>query len=420
MSDDRIHRAVSADGTEIAGRVHGHGPPLVLVHGGPHDGDLAWEALVPHLADHYTCYLPSVRGRGLSADSPDLSPPRLEEDFTAFVDSIGEPVGLVGWSSGGPWVLGAAAHSASVAAVALYEPAAFSVLRGDDHARMSAAFAEGNAAAADGRFVDASRANHAGVLTDGEIAALDTDYFERCAVIIPAGMKIDEQGGSYDGPQPTDPELLAEVSVPVLLLRGQETLLATFFADSEQHIAEHVADAHVREPLPGVGHFAPLVAPEPVARELISFFESVRQSRVEIELTEEFGHPIAEVFRFYATEHVKNHPRWDPDIELWLDEDAPIGVGTVIRRRNSRSGSPVDGTMKVTEYEPNRSFAMVIHDGPMEMRAKATFDDLGGGYTRLNLIVDLPIEESMREHMTGLMLGSLARIKKLLDEDGQP
>lgn len=275
MTRERIHRAVSDDGTAIVGRVHGQGPPLVLVHGGPHDGDLAWEALVPHLAGHYTCYLPSVRGRGLSADSPDLSPPRLAEDFTAFVDSIGEPVGLVGWSSGGPWGLGAA-HSALVAAVALYEPGVFSVLRGDDFARMSAAFAQGDAAAADGRFVDASRAYHAGILTDDEMAALETDYFERCADIVPAALKTGEQGGSYDGPQPTDPEMLAEVSVPALLLRGQETLLDTFFADSEQYIAEHVVDPHVREPLPDLGHFAPILAPEPIAQELIPFFESSR------------------------------------------------------------------------------------------------------------------------------------------------
>jgi pimeloyl-ACP methyl ester carboxylesterase len=68
--------------------VHGQGPPVVPVHGDPHDGDLAWEALVPHLTDRFTCYLPSVRGRGLSAASPDLSPPRLQEDVTAFIDSI--------------------------------------------------------------------------------------------------------------------------------------------------------------------------------------------------------------------------------------------------------------------------------------------------------------------------------------------
>ena len=106
MNEKRIHRAVSADGTEIAGRVVGEGPALVLVHGGIGHGDLAWEALLPHLTDRFTCYLPSTRGRGLSSDNPDHSPARLEEDVTAFVDSIGEPVCLVGWSGSGAWVLG--------------------------------------------------------------------------------------------------------------------------------------------------------------------------------------------------------------------------------------------------------------------------------------------------------------------------
>ncbi len=277
MTDARIHRAVSADGTEIAGRVVGQGPPLVLVHGGPHDGDLAWGALVPHLADRFTCYLPSIRGRGLSTDSPDLSPPRLQEDISAYVDSIGEPVFLVGWS-GIEWTVGAAAHSGSVVTVALYEPNVGALMREDDLARMGAALQQGAAAAADGRLVDASRAFHRYVATDDEIAAaLETDYFDRCASLLPAVQQERQRGGSYDGPRATDPEMLGKITVPVLLLRGQETRLRTFVTDSVQYVAQHVADPHVREPLPGLGHFAPILAPEPIAEELISFFDSLPQ-----------------------------------------------------------------------------------------------------------------------------------------------
>lgn len=132
-------------------------------------------------------------------------------------------------------------------------------------------------------------------------------------------------------------------------------------------------------------------------------------------MAEEFDRPVAEVFKFYAEDHVKNHPRWDPDIELWLEEDLPIGVGSVIRRRNSRSGNPVEGSMEVVEYEPNGSFAMLTRDGDMEMRGRATFQELGDGRTRLNLVVDMPIEESMKEHIAGLMQGSLRRIKQLIE-----
>lgn len=275
MADDRIHRAVSADGTEIAGRVQGQGPPLVLVHGGIGDGEFAWDALVPHLTDRFTCYVPSTRGRGLSADNPDHSPPRLQEDVTAFVDSIDEPVYLAGWSGGGPWVLGAAAHSDAVAAAATYEPAVASVIREDDLARFGGAMEQTGMAAADGRLVDAVHAFAAGICTDNEIAALEeTDFFERWAGGIPALLQFFQQETTYEGPRPSDPETLRHVAAPVLLLRGQQTLLAASFADSDQHIAQHVADPHVRE-LPGLGHFAPVLAPEPIAKELTSFFGSV-------------------------------------------------------------------------------------------------------------------------------------------------
>jgi pimeloyl-ACP methyl ester carboxylesterase len=277
MTDERIHRAVSADGSEIAGRVRGRGPALVLVHGGIGDGNLAWEALLPHLTDRFTCYLPSTRGRGLSGDNPDHSPARLEEDVTAFVDSIGEPVCLVGWSGSGAWVLGAAARSGSVAAVAAYEPGVVSVMREDDLARTFATMEQVGMAAADGRLVDAVRAFTPWICTDNEIAALEeTDFYERWAGCVPAMLRFVQQDAAYEGPRSTDPEVLGTVAAPVLLLRGQQTLLGTWFAEAARRIAQHVADAHVRE-LPGIGHFAPVLAPVPLAEELIRFFESVRQ-----------------------------------------------------------------------------------------------------------------------------------------------
>ena len=276
MTDERIHRAVSADGSEIAGRVRGRGPALVLVHGGIGDGDVAWEALLPHLTDRFTCYLPGTRGRGLSGDNPDHSPARLDEDVTAFVDSVGEPVCLVGWSGSGAWVLGAAVRSGSVAAVAAYEPFVVSVMRDDDLARTYATMEQVGMAAADGRLVDAVRAFAAWICTDPELAALEeTDFYERWAGCVPAMLQFVQQDATYAGPRSTDPELLRQVAAPVLLLLGQQTELGAFFADAAQHIAQHVPDPHVRE-LPGAGHFAPVIAHEPIAKELIRFFESVR------------------------------------------------------------------------------------------------------------------------------------------------
>jgi hypothetical protein len=44
----------------------------------------------------------------------------------------------------------------------------------------------------------------------------------------------------------------------------------------------------------------------------------------------------------------------DPYIQLWVDSDAPIEVGTFIRRRNSRSGHSVMGTMWSTTQPATR------------------------------------------------------------------
>lgn len=278
MTDMRIHRAVSADGTEIAGRVLGDGPALVLVHGGIGDGETAWDAMVPHLTDRFTCYLPSTRGRGLSADDPDHSPPRLEDDVTAFIDSIGETASVVGWSGSGAWVLGAAARSDAVAAVAVYEPTVVPLMAEADLAETVDTMQQVGAAAADGRLVEAVRTFAAWICTDRERAALARTAFDGVwAPLVPAMLRFVQQDGTYDGPRSTDPEALARIAVPALVVTGQQTRRQPFFSSVAQFIATHVADAQVWE-LPGAGHFAPVLAPESVADELITFFESAGNS----------------------------------------------------------------------------------------------------------------------------------------------
>ena len=138
---------------------------------------------------------------------------------------------------------------------------------------------------------------------------------------------------------------------------------------------------------------------------------------VRIEVSEEIDRPAAVVFKFYADDHVRNHPRWDPYIELWRDSEAPVGVGTIFQRRNSRSGTPVEGTMEVVEYEPNRVFGVVTRDGPMEIHGRASFEEVSESRTRLTLIVDMPIDESMKDRMTGLIQGSFRKIKDLIEAE---
>jgi hypothetical protein len=116
-------------------------------------------------------------------------------------------------------------------------------------------------------------------------------------------------------------------------------------------------------------------------------------------------------------DHVRNHPRWDPDIELWLDSDQPIGVGTIIRRRNKRSGTPVEGMMEVVEYEPNRAIAMVIYDGPVEMRGRTTFEAINEDQTKLTIIIDIPwMDENADKTFLNSRLEHSAQIRKQLME----
>jgi pimeloyl-ACP methyl ester carboxylesterase len=89
-------------------------------------------------------------------------------------------------------------------------------------------------------------------------------------------LRFVQQDGQYHGPRSTDPEALARITAPVLVLNGQQTRLRPFFSSAADFIVHHVPDAQVWE-LPGAGHFAPLLAPESVADELITFFESARQ-----------------------------------------------------------------------------------------------------------------------------------------------
>jgi hypothetical protein len=140
---------------------------------------------------------------------------------------------------------------------------------------------------------------------------------------------------------------------------------------------------------------------------------------VKVQISEVIDRPVAEVFHFYAHEHVRNHPRWDPDMQLKQVSDGPIGVGTIINRLNSRSGAPVEGRMEVVEFEPDQAFGVVIHDGPVEMRGRATFEAAGHDRATLTINLELPgMDESMDTSLlTSGIERSLRNIKQLIESE---
>jgi pimeloyl-ACP methyl ester carboxylesterase len=115
-----MHQITSKDGTAISFKRSGTGPALLLVHGATAD-HRRWSAILPKFQKHFTVYAMDRRGRGGSGDSPDYELMREAEDVAAVVNSIGEPVNLLGHSYGGLCSLEAALLTDKISKLVLYE-----------------------------------------------------------------------------------------------------------------------------------------------------------------------------------------------------------------------------------------------------------------------------------------------------------
>ena len=73
--------------------------------------------------------------------------------------------------------------------------------------------------------------------------------------------------------------------------------------------------------------------------------------------------------------------------------------------------------MEVVEYEPNRAFAGVTREGPMETYGRTTFEEVSEGRTRITVTADMPIDESMKDRMTGMIQRSIQNIKELIEAE---
>lgn len=120
----------SRDGTRIAFRRGGAGPALLLVHGATYDHTTAWSLVTPELERSFMVYAMDRRGRGRSGDSPEYALRREAEDVAAVIDSIDEPVNVVGHSYGALCAIEAALLTPNVRRLVLYEGVP---LRGADY-----------------------------------------------------------------------------------------------------------------------------------------------------------------------------------------------------------------------------------------------------------------------------------------------
>ena len=134
--------------------------------------------------------------------------------------------------------------------------------------------------------------------------------------------------------------------------------------------------------------------------------------------------PPSEVFRFVATEHFQNHPKWDPAVlEMTQTSPGPVHPGTTARLVRSDAGRRTEGVVTVTRFEPDRAFAAVVEFGPFRLDQQAICSPAATGGTHLVLAIDthakgplrllLPM---MRPRFAKTMRTSLRSIKQHVEE----
>ncbi|WP_181768655.1 alpha/beta fold hydrolase [Streptomyces albidus (ex Kaewkla and Franco 2022)] len=115
-----MKRAVSKDGTGIAYKRTGDGPPVVLV-GGATATHAMESPLAAELAAAHTVHIYDRRGRGKSGDTAPYAVEREVEDLAAVIEAAGGEAAVYGVSSGGALALEAAASGLPITRVAVYE-----------------------------------------------------------------------------------------------------------------------------------------------------------------------------------------------------------------------------------------------------------------------------------------------------------
>ncbi|WP_409338693.1 alpha/beta fold hydrolase [Halalkalicoccus ordinarius] len=253
----------SADDTPIAFERSGNGPPLVLVHGTTAD-HTRWAPVLPALEEHFTVYAIDRRGRGESGDTEEYDLEREFEDVAAVVESIDEPVILLGHSYGALCSLEAALQTDNLHKLVLYEPP----LPVSDHdPDTEDVLDEMTALVDDGENEQALVRFFSGIVgvPPAELDALRVapNWPARVDAVHTA-IREERARKGYE----FDATRFAEVTIPTLLLSGSES--APFLKDATDVLDDALPDGRIAV-LDGQAHAAMNTAPDRFIDEVLAF-----------------------------------------------------------------------------------------------------------------------------------------------------
>jgi pimeloyl-ACP methyl ester carboxylesterase len=101
----------SVNGISMHYAIYGHGPPLLLIHGGLGSSDV-WAGVIPLLDQQHEVIVADSRGQGRSTQTSErLTYGLMANDYLALLDYLNvSQVAVVGWSDGGNIGLDLAIH----------------------------------------------------------------------------------------------------------------------------------------------------------------------------------------------------------------------------------------------------------------------------------------------------------------------
>lgn len=254
----------SRDGTRIAVWRSGAGPPLLLVHGATADHTTTWRFVLPEFERRFTVYAMDRRGRGGSGDSTAYDLQREAEDIVAIIESIGQPVNVLGHSYGGLCAIEAALLTTNLSRLILYEAVP---LRGTDGYkpgiidRLEALLQSGDV---EGMLVALFRDLVEMPPEELELMRSQRDAWEtrlKNARTMPRELRVEE---SYV----FAPERFTSMRTSTLLLVGGDSPLREH--SNAKGVADALPNAEVVT-LPGQQHVAMYSAPEVFVREVVGF-----------------------------------------------------------------------------------------------------------------------------------------------------